>query len=121
MAEAAERLLYTPPDWLLDQASTANAINTVTRPGEAGRRHYVNQVAVTYSAPVTVAHTIELRSGATVLATQQVGAGTYVSPMGWSFDKLIRGGVGEALTVVVGAAGASVVSQVNIVGWTNRA
>ena len=121
MAEAAERLLYTPPDWLVNQASSANAINTATRAAEADRRHYVGQVLVSYSAPVTTAHTIELRSGSNVFLTLQVGPATYTQPIGWVFARLLRANVNEALNVVVGAAGASVVSQVNIVGWSNRA
>jgi hypothetical protein len=116
-----DRMLGQPVDWTVDTASAANAINGVTRAAVAGKQNVTFIIRVSYSAPVTTAHTILVTDGSNSF-TIQTGASTVSSPITLDFStRPLVGLINTAVAVTVGAAGGGVVSSVNIHGFTQVA
>jgi hypothetical protein len=103
------------------QASAANTAQTITvAAGGAGTRHVVTSFMVVVTAAAVGASDVpvEVKSGSTVLWKDFLGAtaarGEKVGATGLS----LACGDNEALTLVVGAGGAGVVTQANLAGYT---
>lgn len=111
-----EQKAWEPTQWSVVDTQT-NATATATRAGATNRQHFVTGVSISFSGPPAAAVVVEVRDGATVLERYQIPAAN-TAPIITNFVPPIAITTGNAATVTVGAAGASVVATVAIRGKT---
>ena len=122
MSFSAEKLSFGIVEWTVDQASVANTIQTTTKAAVAGRFFALMHAYITYDTAVSTKHDIQLKLGTTVIATLKVPVGTVIYPFEFSLDNhplvgmTLGGGATQDISVVVGAAGVGVISNVCMFG-----
>ncbi len=92
----------------------ANTLAQVQFGAVTGKRHHLTQVAWSYSAAPTGGR-LTVEDGAAVVFDLDI---TAAGPGHIAFPNPLRGEVGQALTVKLAAAGASVVGKVNAYRYT---
>lgn len=97
-------------EWSLTATATAAAA-TVTRPGEAGRRHYVTSVSGSFGAAQI--SLLTLSDGATVVQNHHVHNIRTVE-----FSSPVEITAGNAAAATLGAGAAGVVGAITITGFT---
>ena len=107
--------------WTMTGRSLANTAKTLTKPAQAGKRHYLTSYLVWIDDAASAQDvTIEIRDGALTIWEDTIGnaalRGTRVG-MNWG-NPGIELSSGSDLSIVVGAGGASVVTVVNMTGYT---
>jgi hypothetical protein len=103
--------------------SVAGAGQTITKVAEANRRHVVTAVeVVTRGAAVSADTSVELKDGATVKWRTYFGVGALRGErVGGVFANPIEMSINSAVALVVGAAGAAVITEANMAGKTELA
>lgn len=111
------------PRYIAEWAATdrqTNATATATKAAVVGHRHYVTGITVSASAAPAAAVEVQLLSGgATSMDDFEVPANAF-AVIRFNYDSPLRGGIGEAITLVLPALGAAVVGNVVINGYTRR-
>jgi hypothetical protein len=120
MAATAEKTYQHGSPIATSQDSAANTAQTITVAAVAGKYHHASGLSVYVSAAAAVSDiTVELKDGATVKWKGIIGAGAERgSSVERTFDPPIRGTTNTAMTLVVSAGGASVVTTANLQGYT---
>lgn len=108
----------TRPGWSVTGASGDNATQTLNRPAEAGKRHFIAGVSVSVSgAAAAVDVAVTLKDGASVIWQGFIGTGVR-GLVSKSFEVPIACGEGNAVSLEVGPAGAGAITTANLEGYT---
>lgn len=105
-----------PATWTATDRDT-NAQSVATQAAVARARHFVTHITVSGSAAPAAAVQVTLASGATTLDTFEIPAAAF-APIVFNYNRPLRGGINEAITLTCPALGAAVVSNVTVKGFT---
>ena len=112
---------YTAP-WSETQASAANTAQTLSHAAETGRKHLVTGIIVQFTVATPATPILwELRDGdgtGTVILSGGAGPGVAGMEIIRSEPLTDKTTVGSAVTLTVAAAGATIVSRANLIGFT---
>lgn len=110
-----------PAGWSVEQASTANAAQTLARAAAPGRKHTVQNVSVIITGAATgvTAVTFSLKDGTTVLWTESFPASAAIGSRIFLSGLNIQGSANTAMNLVVDAGGnAGCITIANMNGFT---
>jgi hypothetical protein len=109
--------------WTVTGTSDANTAKTITKTGVAGYRHVVTSFEVVVRGATVGADTsVALKDGSTVKWQSYFGVGAVRGErVGATFPHGIEMSAYGTVTLVVGAGGASVITELNMAGHTELA
>ncbi len=122
MAEQSYHADATP--WTLTDVSSANTAKTITKAAVAGKSHYITAIEVSIKgadAASDIDAVLTEDAAGTPIALWQEVIGTYAvagSRCGIVFNKPIKLTANKSADLVVDAGGASVVTVLNMQGFT---
>jgi len=109
-------LRHKPADWIETGVSSANAAQTVTKAAADGaNRHFVTHLSVTFGAAAETATgvLVQLKINNAVVMSWYVTVQMFID-----FSAPIECSAGDTVAVTVAAGGTSVLSAVNMAGYT---
>lgn len=114
----AERVLYSPPDWVVIGTETG-ASTTATVTAVTNKQHFVQKAVVSFSAAPAGALTFTIKDGVggTTIFQAEIPAAT-TAPAVYTFEKPFNGSTGNAIVGNVGSPAGSVVATIWMCGIT---
>jgi hypothetical protein len=101
-----EDLAFSPAT-VSNIGSAVNATSTATIAAAAGKRFFITGLTISASGAPAAAVTVTLNSAATVIDQMEVPNGAF-APILHNYTRPLRGGINEAITLVIPALGVGI-------------